>query len=159
MIERLDAEVRRELGRFGPIEGDTAAIVRVWPRAVGETVARNAWPARISRDGTLLVHTTSSTWAFELGRLAEKIVNQLRDELGSAAPRALKFAPGPWPETRGEGAGDAPAPARESSPEHRAEAAELAAGIEDDELRRLVARAAAASLSRASDQPADDRGF
>ena len=78
MIERLDAEVRRELDRFGPIEGDTGAIVRVWPRAVGETVARNAWPARIARDGTLLVHTTSSTWAFELGRLAGTILDAAR---------------------------------------------------------------------------------
>ena len=91
-MERLDAEVRRELGRFGPIEGDTAAIVRAWPHAVGETVARNAWPARIARDGTLLVHTASSTWAFELGRLAETILSQLRDELGAGTPRALKFA-------------------------------------------------------------------
>ena len=102
MMERLDAEVRRELDRFGPIEGDAAAIVRVWPRAVGETVARNAWPARIARDGTLLVHTASSTWAFELGRLAETILTQLGDELGKGTPRALKFAAGPLPEARAE---------------------------------------------------------
>jgi hypothetical protein len=46
---------------------------------------------------------------------------------------------------------------------HRAEAAEITAGIEDEELRRLVARAAAASLSKSADQGADpppaDRGF
>ena len=89
-MERLDAEVRRELGRFGPIEGDTAAIVRAWPQAVGETVARNAWPARIARDGTLLVHTASSTWAFELGRLAETILSQLRAELGAGTPRGAQ---------------------------------------------------------------------
>ena len=99
-MERLDAEVRRELGRFGPIEGDTAAIVRAWPHAVGATVARNAWPARIARDGTLLVHTASSTWAFELGRLAETILSQLREQLGAGTPRALKFAAGPLPEAR-----------------------------------------------------------
>jgi len=158
-MERLDSEVRRELGRFGPIEGDTAAIARAWPAAVGETVARNAWPARLSRDATLLVHTSSSTWAFELGRLAETILSQLREELGTGTPRALKFAAGPLP---GPSAGAAPGPSEEppeTSPERLAEAAAIAAGIEDDELRRLVARAAAASLSRADRRPPADRRF
>jgi hypothetical protein len=158
-MERLDAEVRRELGRFGPIEGDTAAIVRAWPHAVGATVARNAWPARIARDGTLLVHTTSSTWAFELDRLAETILSQLREQLGAATPRALKFAAGPLPEAPAESSAGGAETALESSPERRAEAAEIASGITDDDLRRLVARAAAASLSRADRRPPDDRGF
>jgi hypothetical protein len=158
-MERLDAEVRRELGRFGPIEGDTAAIARAWPAAVGETVARNAWPARIARDGTLLVHTASSTWAFELGRLAETILAQLRSELGNTTPRALKFAVGPLPEAPAEAAERRASAVPESTAGHRAEAAELAAGIEDEELRRLVARAAAASLSQADRTPPDDRRF
>ena len=66
-------------------------IVRAWPDAVGETVARNAWPARLARDGTLHVNTASSTWAFELGRLVTTILEQLRSELGETTPPALRF--------------------------------------------------------------------
>lgn len=159
MIERLDVEVRRELDRVGPIEGDTTAIARVWARAVGETVARNAWPARIARDGTLQVTTSSATWAFELGRLAETLLARLRTELGDETPRALKCVPGPVPEPHFETASAQSAPAREIALEHRSEAASIAAGIEDESLRRLVARAAAASLANARREPPDDRGF
>lgn len=158
-MERLDAEVRRELDRVGPVEGDVATIARAWPRAVGETIARNAWPSRLASGGTLHVATVSSTWAFELGRLAETILAQLAAELGGTAPRALKFAPGPVPEARPGTRVERLTPAAASSPADRAEAAEIAAGIEDDELRRLVARAAAASLARGRREPADDRRF
>ena len=65
MIERIGNEVERELGRFGPAAG-MAELLRAWPDAVGEEIARNAWPARIARDGTLHVATSSSAWAFEL---------------------------------------------------------------------------------------------
>lgn len=162
-MDRLDRQVRRELGRFGPVDGDMVGIVRAWPEAVGETVARNAWPARLARDGTLHVNTASATWAFELGRLAATILEQLRPELGETTPPALRFAPGPIPDADGEGA-DERAPARpEIGPEHRAEAAGIAAEIEDDELREYVARAAAASLARAgnpgSGETRSDRGF
>jgi hypothetical protein len=158
-MERLDGELRRELERVGPIEGDTAAISRAWAGSVGETVARNAWPARVAGDGTLHVATSSSTWAFELARLAETILEQLQGSLGTAAPRALKFAPGAVPEPPSvaptAGAPTPPSP----SPEQRAEAAGLAAAIGDDELRLLVARAAAASLATAAAEAADDRRF
>jgi hypothetical protein len=163
-MERVEAEVRRELGRFGPHEGDTqsdtiVAVVRMWPRAVGDTIARNAWPARIGRDGTLHVSTISATWAFELGRLAPTILAQLGAELGAGAPTTLKFAPGAVPEAAGgPSAASLPRPPAPSA-EQRAEADELVAGIENEELRRLVARAAAASLARARPGPADDRRF
>ena len=157
-MERLDGSIRRELGRFGPADGDMVELVRAWPAAVGATVARNAWPARLARDGTLHVNAVSSTWAFELGRLAETIAEQLEQELGKPAP-PLRFAPGPVPDPEAETSGTTPSTAPRPAPEHRAEAAELAAVIEDDELRALVARAAAASLARAAEDPPDDRRF
>jgi hypothetical protein len=154
-MDRLDRQIRRELGRIGPMDGDMSAIVRVWTAAVGETVARNACPARLARDGTLHVNTASATWAFELGSLAPTILEQLRSELGEAAPPALRFAPGPIPDPFA----DAPEPGAseplEIAPEDRAEAARVAATIDDDELRELVARAAAAGLARAR----SDRSF
>jgi hypothetical protein len=148
-MERIESDVRRELGRFGPVDGDMVAIVRAWPEAVGETVARNAWPARLARDGTLHVNASSSTWAFELGRLAEAILEQLRAAIGDAAPPTLKFAPGPVPEPAPPASAEASAHTIAVAPEDRLEGAALASGIEDDELRELVSRAAAASLARA----------
>jgi len=163
-MDRLDRQVRRELGRFGSGhggmgDGDMVGIVRAWPEAVGEAVARNAWPARLARDGTLHVNTASSTWAFELGRLTPTILEKLRSELGETTPPTLRFAPGPIPEPEAEAA-ERRAPARpEIGSEHRAAAAGIAAGIEDEELREYVARAAAASLARGPEEARSDRGF
>ena len=151
-MERVGDAVRDELRRFGPAAGMTE-IVSAWPGAVGEAIARNAWPARLARDGTLHVHTDSSLWAFELAQHAPTILGRLRAELAELAPKALRFVPGPLPEDASTAARErrpsAPAPGAED----RARAAALAAGIESEELRNLVARAAAASLAkRAADR-------
>jgi hypothetical protein len=126
-----------------------AEVVAAWPAAVGESIARNAWPARGSRDGTLQVHTSSSAWAFELGQLEATLLERLRAAVGDATPPRLRFAvgnlPAPTP-TPDEEARPAPP---EPSAEEVAEAAALTGGIEDEELRKLVQRAAAVSLARA----------
>jgi hypothetical protein len=158
-MDRLDRQVRRELGRFGPVDGDMVAIVRVWPAAVGDTVARNAWPARLARDGTLHVNAVSATWAFELGRLAATILERLQATLGEAAPPTLRFAPGPVPDADAEAPEDRAEQPPDVAPEHRVQGAEIAAAIEDEELRGYVARAAAASLARGSVEPRSDRRF
>jgi hypothetical protein len=143
VIESVADDVARELARFGAAPG-LAAVVEAWPNLVGPEIARNAWPARLGRDGTLHVHTSSSAWAFELGQLEIRI----RASLGELAPAHLRFAVGPLPEP-------APAPDErnrkrvEPQPEHAAAAAELAAEITDENLRKVVAKAAALSLARA----------
>jgi len=146
-MEHVGDEVGRQLGRFGP-QGAIADVVAAWPGAVGEAIARNAWPARVSRDGTLHVATSSSAWAFELTQLAPELLARLAPLLGESAPKALRFSPGPVPEPA-VFAGDGPPSSTKHEPnaEERALAAAMSAEIEDEELRNLVARAAAASLA------------
>jgi hypothetical protein len=163
-MERLDGEIRKELGRFGPADAAAGAsgmvgIVRAWPAAVGETVARNAWPARLTREGTLHVHASSATWAFELGRMGDEILERLRAEAGDDAPAALRFVPGRIPEPASEAEAERASTAPSIEEEDVAGAAEIAAEIEDDDLRRTVARAAAASLARSRSAARSDRGF
>jgi sugar phosphate isomerase/epimerase len=146
-MKHLGDEVKRELGRFGP-EGGIGELVEAWPAAVGETIARSAWPARVARDGTLHVNTADSIWAFELTSRAAEIAKRLGVE-------RVRFAPGRLPQA------DEPEPHEaESGPPRpseslRQEGARLAAGIEDENLRKIVARAAAASLAKGI----DDRSF
>ena len=149
-MDRVDGAIRRELARFGPASG-MAPLVEAWPAAVGDVIARNAWPARLARDGTLHVHTTDSIWAFELKSRAEEI----RERLGERAPPRLAFAPGPIPERLDSRSEDEPARPVEPSPEHLAEADSLTRVIRDEELRNVVAKTVALSLA----QPSDDRSF
>jgi Dna[CI] antecedent, DciA len=144
VIDRVGDAVRRELGRFGPAVG-MAPVVEAWPAAVGADIARNAWPARLARDGTLHVHTTDSIWAFELKSRADEI----RRRLGEHGPPRLAFAPGPIPEPIDTPAQAGPAARVEPSPEHRAEADAITRVIRDEELREVVAKTVALSLAKA----------
>ena len=149
-MERIGEAVERQLARFDG-RGAMPRIVAAWPVAVGVEVARNAWPARVARDGTLHVNTSSSVWAFELGQLAPKILERLRAELGDAAPTALRFAQGHLPEPAPPPAGAAPRIVRRSLGGGCRAAAALAAGIADEELRKRVERAASLGLSARGD--------
>ena len=149
-MERIGDEVRGVVSGLGRA-GTMPDVVAAWPGVVGEQIARNAWPARIARDGTLHVSVSSSTWAFELSQLDGEIAERLRQALGESAPPRLRFAPGPVPEAPPEGEKGVKKERRKPSPEERREAERLASGIGDEELRELVAKAAAESLSRAAD--------
>jgi predicted nucleic acid-binding Zn ribbon protein len=150
MTDLIGDAVRRELSRFGPAAG-MAELLGAWPAAVGDGIARNAWPARIGRDGTLHVAVTSSAWAFELGAHGPEILGRLRETLGDDAPTALRFTPGRVPEPDPGIVPEAPAAVPRPTAGELAEAAAAAAAIEDPELRELVRRAAAASLAATRD--------
>jgi hypothetical protein len=142
-MDRVGHAVGRELGRFGPAAG-MAPIVEAWPAAVGVEIARNAWPARLARDGTLHVNAKDSIWAFELKSRAEEILSRL----GEHAPRRLAFAPGPIPEPVKRVPGVAAAGVPEPTPEQLARADSLTRVIDDEELRKVVTKAVALSLAR-----------
>jgi hypothetical protein len=129
--------VRTELARFGPQAG-LGDLLERWPAAVGEAIARNAWPARIARDGTVHVSTTDSVWAFELAHRAPEIA----DRLGVAK---MRFAPGPLPSRAMRPV--LPEPIRPSAA-HEQAAAEIAAGITDENLRASVQKALSFSLAK-----------
>jgi hypothetical protein len=135
-MDRLGDEVRSELSRFGPQAG-MAELLERWPAAVGDDIARNAWPARIARDGTVHVNTADSVWAFELGQQAERIAARL-------GVQKVRFAPGPLPEP----AEEAPPAVPEPTAEDDARARALAARIEDEKLRESVQKAVRLSLAR-----------
>ncbi len=120
------------------------AILEAWVAAVGPEIARNAWPARFQRDGTLIVHTQDAVWSFELGHRAAEITPRLPGK------PALKFVPGPLPEPGSDPTRATPPGSPPVTLEQRAQAAEWAAAIEDEDLRNLVARAAEISLARHS---------
>jgi len=130
-MERIGDAVRGELGRFGST-GSMADLVEAWPQVVGETVA-----------------ASSSVWAFELGQLAGEILPRLRETLGKAAPKRLRFAPGPLPEAVETASRRRKPPPLEPTAEHVREARSWAAAISSEELRKTVEKAARASLARA----------
>ena len=111
----------------------------------GDAIARNAWPARIARDGTLHIATTDSIWAFELGHRGAEIAARL----GVAK---VRFAPGPLPS---EQVVTVPAAPVVPTPEHTRRASEIAASIDDERLRESVQKAIGLSLART----AEDRPF
>jgi hypothetical protein len=143
-MERVGGDVARELGRFGTATA-LAPIVEAWPTAVGSEIARNAWPARLARDGTLHVHTSSAAWAFELRQLEARV----RASLGEESLLRLRFAVGPLPEPEPDAFGEAMSRVVKPSSQHAAAAAELTAQIGDEKLRKVVAKTAALSLAKA----------
>jgi hypothetical protein len=141
--ETVSSELRR-LAATRPVGSELGELVARWPEAVGPAIARNAWPARIAKDGSLVVHAATSTWAAELTHLA----GEIRPRLGTAAPPSLRFVVGPLPEPDTPAAPSVSQPVHTPSSEDRRTAREMAQPIEDPALREAVAEAISRSLAR-----------
>ena len=86
-------------------------------------------------------------WAFELTHCADTILERLRERLEGETPAKLRFGVGPLPERGAESVKDPTATVPKPTPAQRDEAEQIAAEIENPELRELVAKAVAASLA------------
>ena len=89
------------------------------------------------------MHTADSIWAFELGHRAAEIAGRL------GVP-SVRFLPGPLPDA---GTVSAPASPPKPSAEQLAAAAEIAALVDDENLRTSVQKAVSLALARSSDDP------
>ena len=95
------------------------------------------------------MHTRDAIWAFELTQRAVEIQQRME------GVTALKFVPGPLPEPPTEQPAATPQGPPSPSAEHSRKAAEWAARIDDDDLRKIVTKAVEMSLA----QTANDRSF
>lgn len=67
-----------------------AATQSVWEEVVGARVAAVAQPVS-ERDGEVTVGCQDSVWMQELDLMQEQLRQGLREQLGDAAPRRLRF--------------------------------------------------------------------
>ena len=125
------------------IEGRMAygAIYKIWMTAVGEQIARNAYPAAF-RGGILFVNVVSSVWMQELSFLKENILEKLNRELKGAKLKDIRFKIGPVPQTGDVFCEPLPSLNAEEVESIRRETASIA----DPELRETFQRVIAAHL-------------
>jgi predicted nucleic acid-binding Zn ribbon protein len=83
------AALRAALERSAP-RTPLAAVQAVWAGAVGERLAAAAEPVS-ERAGTVVVSCVDPVWAEELDLMQEQLLARLRERLGEAAPKALRF--------------------------------------------------------------------
>jgi hypothetical protein len=142
-LEPVAAALDDALAGAGPAPIALTAVVRRWPAAVGELIAREAWPVRLQANGVLLVHCRASVWASELRHL-EPCLRAALEEHGVMPAPPLRFAVGVVPRR--------PTPRPPADPDLPLDAAserlvsQWAGKVTDARLRVAVARAARASL-------------
>jgi predicted nucleic acid-binding Zn ribbon protein len=81
--------LRAALGRAAPETG-LAAVQSVWAEVVGERVAAAAAPVS-ERAGEITVACLDPVWVQELDLMQERLKQGLRERLGEAAPKNLRF--------------------------------------------------------------------
>jgi hypothetical protein len=151
-LEALSDVIGGALPESAGRAADVAAIARRWPEAVGEAIAREAWPARLTPDGELVVHASAAVWASELTQLARQLQGRLEAVGIVPAPR-LRFTVGAVPRRRLPDHEKGPKTA--PPPDPRAD--RWTESIRDPELREAVSTAARSWLERSRRESGPDR--
>ena len=145
---RVPASIGSDIA--GSMPGDLGPVRRiadVGSEGVGEGLARVAQPARIARDGTLIVHAADASWVHAMTLEERTILRKLDERLAGAGPPAMKVEIGPI---------SVPQAAVEHqpiviSPEAQTRADELTEDVADPRLKASLNRAIALSLSRTTE--------
>jgi predicted nucleic acid-binding Zn ribbon protein len=83
------------LHQYRPITDQSLIQVwDLWERAVGESVAANAWPAAFKTD-ILLVHVSNSTWLHYLRFRENDLIARLNHALDRQQVKRIRFKIGP----------------------------------------------------------------
>ncbi len=133
-----------------PTGGAIGALAQVWPDVVGEVAANHSVPVRRTRAGVVSVACSSGAWAQELTARREELAERLLARLPDAAVTGLRFVVADHVMVVAPTVADTPAPPPPPRPgaAERAAGERAADGIHDDDIRRLVQRAAAVAATR-----------
>lgn len=66
-------------------------VYDAWPKAVGETVAKNCWPVKMLDGGELLVASHSNSWIQQMRFLEAQIISNLGKVLKDKRVRRLRY--------------------------------------------------------------------
>ena len=66
-------------------------VFNVWPKAVGEKIAKHAWPLKLLDDGLILIGTEHSAWSQHLHLMERDLVTRLNQALGEPRVKGLRF--------------------------------------------------------------------
>jgi hypothetical protein len=146
---RAGDAIARVVARYGCAQDIREhRIATRWPEIVGRLVASRTWPDGLDR-GALWVEVKSSAWMHQLSFLREEIVRRANEVVGDPPlVREVRFhlgaRPGPSEDVLAATARLRRQPAEQRQPPPPAAGERLraiegdAAGIADDELRRLI---------------------
>jgi hypothetical protein len=116
---------------------------RVWRDAVGARIADRAQPLAL-QDGSLLLRVATSVWAHELAMLSDEVCARLRERGLDVTRLRFRVGEAPLAERRPEPRISRAVPPPARLPE---DLARTLRGVDDDDLRAAIGRAAAANLA------------